>query len=223
MRLSKGAIVALLIGLVVVILVTYFTAEIKNFVALRAWSKGATRAVAARVVEAIQNRDAAAIEEFCGGPVKPTEADGKLVSLGIKGGMAPPPVSVENLTPVEGVDKARIAFQVRPPHGTATVTMSGPNDSEIVLTLKPEKGKWSLWMVSSSSRAQAAAAGGKTVGPGAQKGAGKAPGGPEGASKGAGAKGMSSKGMGSKGAGAIGSPVGGGSPKGAPPDAAPAT
>jgi len=223
MRLSKGAIVALIVGLVVVVLVTYFTAEIQNFVALKAWSKGATRAVAARVVDAIQNRDAAAIQEFCGGPVKPTEADGKLVALGITGGMAPPPVPVENLTPVEGVDKARIAFQIRPPHGTATVTMAGPNGSQIVLTLKPEKGKWNLVMVSSSVRAQNAAAG-KTVGPGAQKGAGKAPGGsggPGGTSKGAGAKGL-----GSKGPGAIGSPVAGGSPKGVPraaPTEAPAT
>lgn len=223
MRLSKGAIVTLIVGLVVVVLVTYFTAEIQNFVALKAWSKGATRAVAARVVEAIRNRDAAAIQEFCGGPVKPTEADGKLAALGITGGMAPPPVPVENLTPVEGVEKAQIAFQIRPPHGTATVTMAGANDSKIVLTLKPEKGKWNLVMVSSSIRAQNAAAG-KGAGPGAQKGAGKAPGGP--GEPGGAAKGAGAKGMGSKGAGAIGSPVGGGSPKGAPgtaPGEAPAT
>jgi len=151
MRVSRGAVVVLIVGLVAVILVTYFTAEIQNFVALRAWSKGSARAAASRLIEGIRNRDLATVKGMCGDEVKVGEAEGKLTGLGQAGQMAPPPIPIASVTPAEEVGKAEISFEIRPPKGTALVTIAGPEGRTIKYHLKPVKGKWLLVGISSST------------------------------------------------------------------------
>ncbi|HQK93335.1 MAG TPA: hypothetical protein PLD23_07505 [Armatimonadota bacterium] len=150
MRISKGAVAVLVIGIVAVILGTYFAGEIQNFVALRAWSTGAARAAAGRLVEAMKNRDLETVKGLCGPDVKVGEAEGQLTGIGQAGPMAPPPIPIDLLLPSESVDQATISFDIPPPRGTALVTIAGPEGRTIKYHLKPTKGKWLLVGVSSA-------------------------------------------------------------------------
>jgi len=144
MRVSKGAVAALAIGLVVVVLVTYFADEVRHFVSLGAWSTSRARAATSQVVEAIRNRDLATVQGFCGRQVKVAETDGKLTGLGMAGPMTPPPVPIELLTPTAGVDQAKITFQLAAMRGTATAELPGPDGSTVRFVLKRNEGKWLL-------------------------------------------------------------------------------
>lgn len=144
MRVSRGAIVALVVGLVLVILVTYFADEVRHFFSLGAWSTGRARAATAQVVEVIRNRDFAAAQALCGRQVKAAEKDGKLSGLGMAGPMTPPPIPIEFLTPTAGAEQAKITFQLGATVGTATAELPGPDGSKIRFVLKRPQGKWLL-------------------------------------------------------------------------------
>jgi len=144
MRVSKGAIAALAIGLVVVVLVTYFADEVRHFVSLGAWSTSRARAATSQVVEAIRNRDLATVQGFCGRQVRVAEADGKLSGLGMAGPMTPPPIPIEFFTPTAGADQAKITFQLAAMRGTATAELPGPDGSTVRFVLKRNEGKWLL-------------------------------------------------------------------------------
>lgn len=166
MRISKGAIVILVVGIVAVILGTYFAGEIQNFIALRAWSTGAARAAAGRLVEAIKNADLETVKGLCGPDVKVGEAEGQLTGIGQAGPMAPPPIPIALLIPTEGVDKATISFDIPPPRGTALITIAGPEGRTIRYHLKPSKGKWLLVGISSAmASGTGGGAGAPSVGP----------------------------------------------------------
>lgn len=157
MRISKGAIVVLVVGIVAVILGTYFAGEIQNYVALRAWSTSAARAAAGRLVEAIKSGDLQTVKGLCGPDVKVGEAEGRLTGIGLAGPMAPPPIPIALLIPSESVDQATISFDIPPPRGTALITIAGPEGRTIKYHLKPSKGKWLLVGISSAMASGAGA------------------------------------------------------------------
>lgn len=145
---SGGAIAALVIGVVVVVAVTFYAAEIKHFFVLQPWSKAAPLAVVESASQALKNRDKAAL--LAVGPSLPVVGEETLE--GVKPGpQAQRTVSVEELTPVGGAADAVLQYDYRPMKGFVAAYLPTASGEWVSMTLKREKGEWQVTSISLGS------------------------------------------------------------------------
>jgi len=140
---SPAAVVVLVVGVVCVLLGTYYAAEVRGFFGIKPWNKTAPKAFVAQYVAAMRAEDAATVKSLTGGSVQVIDEGGRLTKLKTGGPMAPARPATDYL-PSGDPNQGTVSFRVTATQAFALVGVSAADGKTLEFKVSAEKGGWKV-------------------------------------------------------------------------------
>jgi len=148
--LSKGAVATLIIGVIVVVAVTFYAGEIKWCMKLQPWNKAAPCAVVNRFQEALKNGDVPTAKELLGGERATVNVEGTRITAVKPAESAPqmPPVDASKVIIAGKASSGQVKFEIAAVRGSASITAKSEQGKDVTFVLtKSKEGQWYLIQV----------------------------------------------------------------------------